>query len=235
MNIRKSIKSFFSFTKFLWIGGVIGVAQQFLGRLDYILYKGKDIFSFSSIMGSIGFYAVLILLLIFRNTASPKKQFRDLFLFFLGLDFVYYLYIFILEFTQYLHVKTKSPDIMHEISFYFQNTTAEIIDFTKWTIIGTAAAIWGYFTVKLRNANKKKMYILMLAPLFLVLFAELIDTSAGMANYIIQEYKKIHNIPLPKNYFYTCPIALLLTDLTGTAICLTTFIKRRNTNPRKNR
>lgn len=43
-------------TKYLWIGGLMGVAQQFAGRLDYYLYHGRDIFSFSDIMGGLSLY-----------------------------------------------------------------------------------------------------------------------------------------------------------------------------------
>jgi len=76
------LTGFLKNTKYLWIGGIMGAAQQFAGRLDYYLYHGRDIFSFSAIMGGLSLYAAIILLVI-RREVPPKQQFRDLFLFFL--------------------------------------------------------------------------------------------------------------------------------------------------------
>lgn len=75
-------KKFLNSTKYLWFGGILGILQQFLGRLDYLLYQGRDLFSFSGIMSGLSFWAAVILLLILRKNISPREQFRDIFLFF---------------------------------------------------------------------------------------------------------------------------------------------------------
>ncbi len=162
----------------------MGVAQQFAGRLDYYLYHGKDIFSFSDIMGGLSLYAAIILLVIKRNV-PPKQQFRDLFLFFFGLDFFYYLYIFIMELCWYLSEKKNSAVNLGDISYYFQETHDEIFDFIKWTAIGTAAAVWAYFAIKLRDRGKKAEYTAMLVPLFAVIVLELAGSIDTLVSYII--------------------------------------------------
>lgn len=90
MAEKSSFKAFISKNRYFFIGGIMGAAQQLLGRLDYYLYKGHDIFSFSALMGSLSLYAAIILLVI-RRKVPPKQNFRDLFILFLGLDFFYYL------------------------------------------------------------------------------------------------------------------------------------------------
>ncbi|MDD7515119.1 hypothetical protein [Ruminococcus flavefaciens] len=230
------LKNFFKNTKYLWIGGLMGAAQQLLGRLDYYLYHGRDIFSFSNIMGSLSLYAAIILFVIKRDV-PPKQQFRDLFLFFLGLDFFYYLYIFIMELCWYLSEKKNSAVNLGDISYYFQETHDEIFDFIKWTTIGTAAAIWAYFATKLRNNNKKRAYIAMLIPLFAVIVLELADDIHSLIMYIIQEYKRAHDLPLPVGSEWFCPTSSIVTSLVLLILCSYKFIfakeasdKRRNTD-----
>ncbi|MCR5600310.1 MAG: hypothetical protein K6G33_06195 [Ruminococcus sp.] len=198
----------------------MGAAQQFAGRLDYYLYHGHDIFSFSDIMGGLSLYAAIILLVIKRKV-PPKQQLRDLFLFFLGLDFFYYLYIFIMELCFYLSDKKNTYE---STSYYFQDTFDEIFDFIKWTAIGTAAAIWAYFATKLRDIGKKKAYIAMLVPLFAVIILELAGSLDTLVRYIIQEYKRAHDLPLPVGVETLCPISSLLTSLVLLILCSYKFI-----------
>ena len=122
--------------KYFIIGGIMGIVQQYLGRLDYYLYKGRDVFSFSAIMGRLSLYAFIIFFVMQRKK-PPVEQFRDLFLFFLGLDLFYYLYVFAGELIAY----QKLSEHEYEWSFYFQETKAEIRDFIKWTLIGTASGV----------------------------------------------------------------------------------------------
>lgn len=221
-------KKFLNSTKYLWFGGILGILQQFLGRLDYLLYQGRDLFSFSGIMSGLSFWAAVILLLILRKKISPREQFRDIFLFFLGLDLFYYVYIFIMELAVYCHIKLDKVIIPHSISDYFQRTYGEIFDFIKWTAIGTAAALWGFFTVKLRT---RKIIIsnILLLPLFLVIIFEIVEFFNSMIRFIIQEYKSAHNIPLPENMFYVCTVSQFLTSLTAFIICSTAFVKKLKT------
>ena len=201
----------------------MGVIQQFAGRLDYYLYHGRDIFSFSGIMGGLSLYAAIILFVIKRDV-PPKQQFRDLFLFFFGLDFFYYLYIFIMELCWYISEKRNSAEHISDISYYFQQTFEEIFDFIQWTTIGTAAAAWAYFATKLRNRNKKKLYIAMLIPLFSVIVLELAEGMHTLVMYIIQEYKRAHDLPLPTNSEWIFSISSLLIPLVLLILCVYKFI-----------
>ena len=223
---------FFKKTKYLWIGGLMGVAQQFAGRLDYYLYHGRDIFSFSDIMGGLSLYAAIILLVIKRNV-PPKQQFRDLFLFFFGLDFFYYLYIFIMDLCWYLSEKKNSAVNLGDISYYFQETHDEIFDFIKWNAIGTAAAVWAYFATKLRDRGKKAAYTAMLIPLFAVIVLELAGSIDTLVSYIIQEYKRAHDLPLPVGVETLCPISSLLTPLVLLILCSYKFIFAKKFSEKK--
>lgn len=222
------IKKFFHNTRFLWIGGVLGFIQQLMGRLDYFLYKGRDIFSFSAILGGLSIYAMIILLMIFRKNATPKEQIKDIFLFFLGLDFFYYLYIFIMELITFIIIKNSPKYMPHETNYYFQQTFEEIFDFIKWTAIGTAASIWAFFSVKFRNNGKKVKYLLMLAPLFLVITTELITFLISNINFAVQEYKRANNIPLPEGFFYVCTVSSLLTSVVCLCVAISSFHKNHS-------
>jgi len=220
------LSDFFKKTKYLWIGGIMGVTQQFAGRLDYFLYHGRDIFSFSDIMGGLSLYAAIILLIIKRDV-PPKQQFRDLFLFFLGLDFFYYLYIFIVDLSLYISERNKYSDNMQETREYFQSTFGEIHDFIKWTAIGTAAAIWAYIAAKLRITGKKKLYVAMLVPLFGVITLELIDGLHSLIMYIIQEYKRAHDLPLTDGTEWLCPTSSIITPLVLLLFCVFKFLPKK--------
>ena len=227
------LANFFKNTKYLWIGGLMGGVQQFAGRLDYYLYHGRDIFSFSDIMGGLSLYAAIILFVIKRDV-QPKQQFRDLFLFFFGLDFFYYLYIFIMELCWFLSEKRNSAEHIRNLSYYFQQTGEEIFDFIQWTAIGTAAAVWAYFATKLRNRNKKKLYIAMLIPLFAVIVLELAEGMHTLVMYIIQEYKRAHDLPLPTNSEWIFSISSLLIPLVLLILCVYKFIiAKRLSNKRQ--
>lgn len=191
------MKTFIKKYKYLFIGGIMGFAQQFVGRLDYFLYKGHDIFSFSDIMGGLSIYALIILFTIKRDVA-PKQQFRDLFLFFLGLDFFYYLYIFFLDLINYFSVRSELSGGLQLDYDPFQNTKGEIFDFFKWTFIGTCAAVWGVFATKFRNGKKKKLYSVMMLPLFAVMVWELAISCKSTIRFFIQEYKFAHGTLLPE-------------------------------------
>ncbi|MDE7364303.1 MAG: hypothetical protein K2N27_05370 [Ruminococcus sp.] len=211
-NIRK----FFSSTKYLWIGGIMGFTQQILGGLNY------EIFNLSQIMGSLGLYAMIILLLIHRDK-PPKKQFLDIFLFFVGLDFFYALYIFLADISNYFAYNAKYPDNTRETAYFFQNTYGEIFDFFYWTLIGTAAAVWAFFATKFRDKGWKKRYIIMLAPLFAVLIAEFADSTVHMILYIIQECSKNS---LPDGFRRLSLLGTLLTDLIGLIICSVVYLNK---------
>ena len=208
--------------KYLFIGGIMGIAQQFAGRLDYILYKGHDIFSFASIMGGLSIYAAIILFTIKRDV-PPKQQFRDLFLFFLGLDFFYYLYIFALDMIEYITLPDALPEDQRADVIYFQRTLEEIIDFIKWTIIGTAAALWGYFATKFRNEGKKKRYSVMMLPLFAVMACELMLSCTVNVIYCIQEYKISLGTLLPEERSHASEWSSLAVTLFILVLCMYQF------------
>lgn len=218
------MKKFFTFTKFLWIGGIMGFIQQLLGRLDYLLYHGSnEIFHFSAIMGDFSIYAGIILLVINRKM-PPKKQFTDILLYFVGLDFFYYLYIFIIELIPFLLRKYDfNPSYR-----YFQRTVTEIYDFIYWTSIGLAAAVWAFFATKLRNAGKRKLYDVMLLPLFAVILFELVAYSFGIVLFAIQQYNIAHNGLTIGNgdIRYVSTIAEVLTALVMLVICLYKYFKK---------
>jgi len=222
------LKVHFGKYKYLWIGGIMGIAQQLLGRLDYYLYKGHDIFSFSAVMGGLSLYAFIILFVIKREV--PEKQnFKDLFLFFLGLDFFYYLYVFAGELVLYLTIDTRS----HETLYYFQHSTGEIVDFIKWTSIGTAAGIWAYFAAKARNRNQKVLHYLMIAPLFAVIALELVSFLIGMYHYIIQEYNRVHGIMNTPGISYGCPISEVPTTLILLAMSVHLYFFKKTPSRKK--
>ena len=218
--------------KYLFIGGIMGIVQQFAGRLDYMLYKGHDIFSFSAIMGGLSIYAAIILFTIKRDV-PPKQQFRDLFLFFFGLDFFYYLYIFVLDIIEYITVPDTLPDYLRLEAIYFQNTKGEIIDFIKWTTIGTAAAVWGYFATRFRNDGKKKRYSVMMLPLFAVITLELILSCVTNVTYCIQEYKVSHGILLPEEGNRTGDWSSLIVTLFILGLCVYKFFIEPNKQSKK--
>jgi len=202
--------------RYFFIGGIMGIVQQLLGRLDYYLYRGRDIFSFSAIMGGLSLYA-LIIFIVMQRKKPPVEQFRDLFLFFLGLDFFYYLYIFVCELITY----QKLSEHEHEWSFYFQETKTEIIDFIKWTVIGTAAGVWAYSATKARDKGIKAVYTLMILPLAFVIAVEFLTSAGTMYHYLVQEYNRSHGTDEICGVFYSCPAADLLTS----AVCLALGIR----------
>lgn len=218
-NIRKFLIS----TKYLWIGGIMGFTQQILGNLNY------EIFNLSQIMGSFGLYAMIILLLIHRDK-PPKKQFLDIFLFFVGLDFFYALYIFLADISNYFAYNAKYPDNTRETAYFFQQTYGEILGFFYWTSIGTAAAVWGFLATKFRIKDWKKRYIIMLAPLFAVLTAEFADSTVHMILYIIQECNKNS---LPDGFRRCSLLGTLLTDLVGLIICSIIYLNKEKTYMQK--
>ncbi len=228
MEMKERIKKY----KYLFIGGIMGIVQQFAGRLDYMLYKGHDIFSFSAIMGGLSIYAAIILFTIKRDV-PPKQQFRDLFLFFFGLDFFYYLYIFVLDIIEYITVPDTLPDYLRLEAIYFQNTKGEIIDFIKWTTIGTAASVWGYFATRFRNDGKKKRYSVMMLPLFAVITLELILSCVTNVTYCIQEYKVSHGILLPEEGNRTGDWSSLIVTLFILGLCMYKFFIKPNKQSKK--
>ena len=218
------MKKFFTFTKFLWIGGIMGFIQQWLGQLDLFLYHGSNpIFRFSAIMGDFSIYAGIILLVINRK-APPKQQFTDILLYFVGLDFFYYLYIFIIEFIPFL-LRKYDFDPSYR---YFQRTVTEIYDFIYWTSIGLAAAVWAFFATKLRDSGKRKLYDVMLLPLFAVLVFEFVAYTSGIVMYAIQQYNIAHNGLTIGNgdTRFNFTIAEALTALVMLVICLYKYFKK---------
>lgn len=217
-NIRK----FFSSTKYFWIGGIMGFTQQILGGLN----TSEVLFDAADIMDSFGLYAMIILLLIHRDK-PPKKQFIDIFLFFVGLDFFYALYIFFADISNYFAYNAKYPDNTRENVYFFQQTYGEILGFFYWTSIGTASAVWAFFATKFRNKEWTKRYILMLIPLFAVLITEFADSAVRMILYIIQECSKNN---LSDSFRRGSSLGTLLTDLVGLIICSVIYLKKEKTD-----
>lgn len=230
-GMDRTMKKFFIATKFLWFGAIMGALQQLLGELDSILYQGHDIFSFSAIMDCLSLYAAIILLVI-RRDVPPKHQLKDLFLFFVGLDLFYYLYIFIIELITFISNKLSTVDPMLDTGMPFSKTVHEIGDFIKWTTIGLAAAVWAYVATKLRNLDKKVFYIIMLLPLFAVMIVLFIGDTYTTTMFFVTGGKSTAVSGL-QNYYhaYPCELSGALTSLTALILCLYKFLKK----PAKNK
>lgn len=216
----KGMKKFLTFTKYLWIGGILGLLQQILGDVNDITYQGKSIIDFSEIMAQLAIYAAIILLVIKRDVA-PKQQFRDLLLFFIGLDFFYYLYTF------FIRVYFFMTDPMIDDGLYKSLTTYEIGDFIFWTTIGLAAAVWALVATKLRNKDKKALYIIMLLPLFAVIVVQLIMSTISTIMFFVTGGESTP-IPGEPGAFssYECEIISGLTALVSLIVCLYKFLKK---------
>ncbi len=213
------MKKFFTVTKFLWIGGVLGLLHQILSEFVSIEYQGKVILDFSEIMAGLAIYAAIILLVIKRDV-PPKHQFRDLFLFFIGLDFSYYLYTFFIRAFLFI------TDPMNDNGLNDALTTYEIGDFIYWTTIGLAAAVWAFVATKLRNRGKKKLYIIMLLPLFTVIALQLLGATFSTIMFFITRGERI---PIPGDNgvtYYPCLIISGLTALVSLIVCLYKFLKK---------
>lgn len=225
------MKKFFTVTKFLWIGAIMGAIQQLLGYFDYILYQTHNIFSFADIMDSLSLYAAIILLVI-RRDVPPKHQLRDLILFFVGLDLFYYLYIFVIDFIALISGGfNPPPGITDDTIVPFSRTIQEIGDFIYWTSIGLAAAVWAYVATKLRNIGKKTLYIIMLLPLFAVMVLLLIGDTYTTIMYFITQGQQISSSIGPHgglydSYGYTCELSGALTSLVSLIVCLYAFLKK---------
>ncbi len=211
------MKKFFAVTKFLWIGGIFGVLHQFLSSLSSVRYQGHVILDFTEIMAGLSIYAAVILLVIKRD-APPKHQFRDLLLFFIGLDFFYYLYEFIIRVFYFM------TDPMTDNSLGYALTSYGIQDFIYWTSIGLAAAVWAFVATKLRNLEKKKLYIIMLLPLFAVIALELLMATFGIIMFFITAGEEIS--VSGDTGSYQCCILSALTSLTALIVCLYKFLKK---------
>ncbi len=169
---------------------------------------------------------MFILLFIFRKNASPKEQFNDILLFFVGLNVFYYAYITIVYFIQLSKYEMWQREA-NKANVFLTALWEGIRDTIWWTIVGTAAAIWGFFTVKFRNSNKIILYYLMLSPLFIVMLWCLIDDSIITVKYFIQEYRIAHNLPVEAGISYSARITDIITNLTGLIITGNIFIKQR--------
>lgn len=165
----------------------------------------------------------MIIILLIHRDKPPKKQFLDIFLFFVGLDFFYALYIFFADISNYFAYNAKYPDNTRETAYFFQKTHGEILGFFYWTSLGTAAAVWGFLATKFRIKNWKKRYIIMLAPLFAVLIAEFADSTVHMILYIIQECSKNS---LPDGFRRLSSLGTLFTDLIGLIICSVVYLNK---------
>ncbi len=213
------MKKFFTITKYLWIGGVLGLLHQILSEFVSIEYQGKVILDFSEIMAGLSIYAAVILLVI-RREVPPKHQFRDLLLFFIGLDFFYYLYEFIIRAFLYI------TDPMNDNGLHDALTSYGIEDFIYWTSIGLAAAVWAFFATKFRNRGKKVLYILMLLPLFAVITLQLLGATFSTIMFFITRGE---HIPIPGDTgvtYYSCLIISGLTALVSLIVCLYKFLKK---------
>ncbi len=216
--------NFFYRTRFLWAGGFLGVLQQIFGHLD--IYFKWELFEFAGFMRGLGIWAMFILLFIFRKNASPKEQFKDILLFFVGLNVFYYTYITIVYFIQ-LSKYEMWQRVTNKADVILTALWEGIYDTIWWTVLGTAAAIWGFFTVKFRNSNKIILYYLMLSPLFIVMLWCLIDDSFFTIKYFMQEYRTAHNLPVENGTSYSARINDIITNLIGLIITGNIFIKQR--------
>ena len=218
------MKKFFTITKYLWIGGALGLFHQILSEFGSIEYPGKVILDFSEIMAQLAIYAAIILLVI-RREVPPKHQFRDLLLFFIGLDFFYYLYTFFIRGYFFM------TDPMNDNGLHDALTTYEIGDFIFWTTIGLAAGVWALVATKLRNRGKKKLYIIMLLPLFSVMVVQLIFATIATTMFFVTGGE---SIPIPGEpgafSIYPCEIISGLTALVSLIVCLYKFLKKPNVN-----
>ncbi len=214
------MKKFFAITKFLWIGGFFGVFHQFLSAFGSVEYQGKVILDFSEIMAQLAIYAAIILLVIIRDV-PPKHQFRDILLFFIGLDFFYYLYEFFIK--AYLLI----TDPMNDNGLSDALTSYGIGDFIFWTTIGLAAAVWALVATKLRNRGKKKLYFIMLLPLFAVMVIQLIFAIISTTMFFITGGENIPVQGEPGVFIsYPCEIISGLTALVSLSLCLYKFLKK---------
>ena len=220
------MKRFFSVTKFLWIGGIMGVLQQMLGDLDGILYHGEKVyFRFAGMMDTFTIYAAIILLIIIREVA-PKQQFRDVLLFFVGLDLFYYLCQVATRtiYSVYLNPNAQTQEELN--SFAMTMVKQFATDFVFWTTIGLAAAVWALLATKFRNSGKKKLYILMLCPLFAVIIAELLIFAYALIVFAIREYRIAHNLASADDPTTDCYISNFLLSAVMLVICLRKYLKK---------
>lgn len=220
------MKKFFTATKYLWIGGLVGIIQQLFGELDSTLQHSRlSLFSFTGILGTFTIYAGIILLIIKRD-APPKHQFRDVLLFFVGLDVFYYLYEFGGLFVSSVLLNPNSMS-NEELMFSIDGILGAFAkNFAYWTAIGLAAAVWSFFATKFRNSEKKKLYVLMLVPLFAVIIIELLVFSYGAIMFGIQQYNIAHNIASPDGSYYVSGFSNILTSLVMLVLCLYIYLKK---------
>lgn len=189
-------KKFWDKTKYLWIGGILGVLQQELGGLDQWLWHGHNGFRFSYILGSNGFWALAILLLIFRQK-SPREQLCDILLLFVGLDFTYYLWQFVNDMQPVIRRWEK-----YGVNYALHLLAWAAIDFAYYTVIGALAGVWGLFATKFRSKGWKKRYTAMLVPLFLVLVLQTVGALFRTIRYYIWDYQVSHEIIVVEGYSY---------------------------------
>lgn len=139
-------------TSYLWIGGIAGVIAQMLGSL-----YGHIPLCFSGLLADMTVYPLILLFVIHRDVAA-KAMFRDIFLFFLGLDFTYYGYVIVKDVAGYNRFGGSLSSVL----------LSDVPDFIGYTLLGTAAAAWGWCMVKLFGNGKKLLYHIMAAPFFAV-------------------------------------------------------------------
>lgn len=210
----------------------MGLIQQFFGDLDGLLYHGgKAYFSFSGMMNTFTIYAAIILLIIIRDVA-PKLQFKDVLLYFVGLDLFYYLYEIIGNYLDFIYFNPNALTQDELNSLYNDLLTGFISNFVFWTSIGLAAAIWALVATKFRNSGKKKLYVLMLIPLFAVIVIELLFFTYGLICFAVAEYKIAHNILSEGEVHVDCHISNALLSLVMLVICLKKYLKKPT--PEKN-
>ncbi len=152
---------------YFWIGGGLGILDQLCGRLT-LTALGQDPWCAHQVLADLAIWAMFILLILRREKPSPKEMFRDLTLFFLGLCIFYYAYEAIVvnhDMCLAIHNHSRFADPLQDA--VLQNIGFTALDALAWFVVGFAAAVWGFFTTKLRLAEKKAGYWAMTAPLFL--------------------------------------------------------------------
>lgn len=139
-------------TTYLWIGAAMGIAGQLLGELS-----GSVPLCVSNLISDMTIWPLVILLIIHRDV-DAKTMLRDLFLTFLGLDIGYYGYVAVKDTIEY----AKFGGSLSSALF------SDVPDLIVYTVLGTAAAAWGWLMVELLRKDRKLLYNAMVLPFIAV-------------------------------------------------------------------
>lgn len=139
-------------TAYLLIGAAMGIAGQLLGELS-----GSVPLCVSNLISDMTIWPLVILLIIHRDV-DAKTMLRDIFLTFLGLDVGYYGYVAVKDLAGYMRFGGSLSSALF----------SDVPDLIVYTVLGTAAAAWGWLMVKLLDRNKAVLYNIMVLPFIAV-------------------------------------------------------------------